>query len=38
VDPLTSDVERRSVGIPSLAELLQNVEELNEALQKDRDE
>ncbi|HIF40614.1 MAG TPA: hypothetical protein EYQ74_05905 [Planctomycetes bacterium] len=38
VDPLTSDVERRSVGVPSLAELLQNVEELNEALQKDKDE
>jgi hypothetical protein len=37
VDPLTSDVERRSVGIPSLAELLQNVEELNDTLQKDKD-
>ena len=38
VDPLTSDVERRSMGIPPLAELLQNVEELNDALRKDKDE
>lgn len=38
VDPLTSDVERRSMGVPSLAELLQKVEELNDALRKDKDE
>ena len=37
VDPLTSDVERRSMGVPSLAELLQNVEELNDDLRKDKD-
>lgn len=37
VDTLTSDIERRSMGIPSLAELLKNVEDLNEALRQNQD-